>query len=34
MWWLTGTATGGAAYSAVDENDLQTVLFGALRQRA
>ena len=27
------TATGGAAYSAVDENDLQTVLFDALRQR-
>ncbi|MGY1914890.1 VWA domain-containing protein [Blastococcus sp. SYSU DS0973] len=27
-------ATGGAAYSAVDENDLQTVLFDALRQRA
>ncbi len=26
-------ATGGAAYSAVDENDLQTVLFDALRQR-
>jgi von Willebrand factor type A domain len=25
--------TGGAAYSAVDENDLQTVLFDALRQR-
>jgi hypothetical protein len=28
------TATGGAAYSAVDENDLQTVLFDALRQRS
>jgi Ca-activated chloride channel homolog len=28
-----GEATGGAAYSAVDENDLQTVLFDALRQR-
>jgi hypothetical protein len=28
-----GAATGGAAYSAVDENDLQTVLFDALRQR-
>jgi hypothetical protein len=27
-------ATGGAAYSAVDENDLQTVLFDALRQRS
>jgi Ca-activated chloride channel homolog len=27
------TATGGAAYSAVDENDLQTVLFDALRKR-
>jgi len=27
------TATGGAAYSAVDENDLQKVLFDALRQR-
>ena len=27
------TATGGDAYSAVDENDLQTVLFDALRQR-
>jgi Ca-activated chloride channel homolog len=27
------SATGGAAYSAVDENDLQTVLFDALRQR-
>jgi hypothetical protein len=26
-------ATGGAAYSALDENDLQTVLFDALRQR-
>lgn len=26
-------ATGGAAYSAVDGNDLQTVLFDALRQR-
>jgi Ca-activated chloride channel family protein len=26
-------ATGGAAYSAVDEKDLQTVLFDALRQR-
>jgi Ca-activated chloride channel family protein len=26
-------ATGGAAYSAVDENDLQKVLFDALRQR-
>ncbi|RBY84563.1 substrate-binding domain-containing protein [Blastococcus sp. TF02A-30] len=26
-------ATGGAAYSAVDENDLQDVLFDALRQR-
>jgi hypothetical protein len=26
-------ATGGAAYSAVDENDLQSVLFDALRQR-
>jgi hypothetical protein len=26
-------ATGGAAYSAVDENDLQTVLFDALRKR-
>ncbi len=26
-------ATGGDAYSAVDENDLQTVLFDALRQR-
>jgi hypothetical protein len=26
-------ATGGGAYSAVDENDLQTVLFDALRQR-
>ena len=26
-------ATGGAAYSAVDENDLQNVLFDALRQR-
>ncbi|MGY2083137.1 substrate-binding domain-containing protein [Blastococcus sp. SYSU DS0539] len=26
-------ATGGASYSAVDENDLQTVLFDALRQR-
>ncbi|WP_243737622.1 substrate-binding domain-containing protein [Blastococcus xanthinilyticus] len=25
--------TGGEAYSAVDENDLQTVLFDALRQR-
>ncbi|MGY1752091.1 VWA domain-containing protein [Blastococcus sp. SYSU D01042] len=28
-----GEATGGDAYSAVDENDLQTVLFDALRQR-
>lgn len=28
-----GEATGGSAYSAVDENDLQTVLFDALRQR-
>lgn len=28
-----GEATGGAAYSAIDENDLQTVLFDALRQR-
>ncbi|SOC47663.1 von Willebrand factor type A domain-containing protein [Blastococcus aggregatus] len=28
-----GEATGGAAYSALDENDLQTVLFDALRQR-
>ncbi|WP_040337540.1 substrate-binding domain-containing protein [Candidatus Blastococcus massiliensis] len=28
-----GEATGGAAYSAVDENDLQSVLFDALRQR-
>lgn len=28
-----GDATGGAAYSAVDPNDLQTVLFDALRQR-
>lgn len=27
-------ATGGDAYSAVDENDLQTVLFDALRQRS
>lgn len=27
------SATGGAAYSAVNENDLQTVLFDALRQR-
>jgi hypothetical protein len=27
-------ATGGAAYSAVDENDLQAVLFDALRQRS
>ena len=27
------TATGGAAYSAVDENDLQSVLFDALRRR-
>jgi hypothetical protein len=27
-------ATGGAAYSAVDENDLQKVLFDALRQRS
>jgi hypothetical protein len=27
-------ATGGSAYSAVDENDLQTVLFDALRQRS
>ena len=26
-------AAGGAAYSAVDENDLQSVLFDALRQR-
>jgi hypothetical protein len=26
-------ATGGGAYSAVDEDDLQTVLFDALRQR-
>jgi hypothetical protein len=26
-------ATGGAAYSAVDPTDLQTVLFDALRQR-
>jgi hypothetical protein len=26
-------ATGGAAYSAVEEEDLQTVLFDALRQR-
>ncbi len=26
-------ATGGDAYSALDENDLQTVLFDALRQR-
>ena len=26
--------TGGAAYSAVDENDLQTVLFDALRRRS
>ncbi|WP_240619549.1 substrate-binding domain-containing protein [Blastococcus sp. TF02-8] len=26
-------ATGGGAYSAVDENDLQTVLFDALRKR-
>jgi hypothetical protein len=26
-------ATGGAAYSALDENDLQTVLLDALRQR-
>jgi Ca-activated chloride channel family protein len=29
-----GAATGGAAYSAVDENDLQAVLFDALRQRS
>jgi hypothetical protein len=28
-----GDATGGAAYSAVDPNDLQKVLFDALRQR-
>jgi len=28
-----GEATGGAAYSAVEEEDLQTVLFDALRQR-
>jgi Ca-activated chloride channel family protein len=28
-----GEATGGAAYSAVDPHDLQTVLFDALRQR-
>lgn len=28
-----GEVTGGDAYSAVDENDLQTVLFDALRQR-
>jgi hypothetical protein len=28
------TATGGDAYSAVDENDLQTVLFDALRRRS
>ena len=28
-----GAATGGAAYSAVEEEDLQTVLFDALRQR-
>ncbi|MBN1091313.1 VWA domain-containing protein [Blastococcus sp. TML/M2B] len=28
-----GEATGGDAYSALDENDLQTVLFDALRQR-
>ena len=27
-------ATGGAAYSAVEEEDLQTVLFDALRQRS
>lgn len=27
------SATGGAAYSAVDEKDLQSVLFDALRQR-
>jgi hypothetical protein len=27
------TATGGAAYSALDPQDLQTVLFDALRQR-
>ena len=27
-------ATGGAAYSAVDENDLQSVLFDAIRQRS
>jgi hypothetical protein len=27
------TAMGGAAYSALDENDLQSVLFDALRQR-
>ena len=29
-----GKATGGAAYSAVDPADLQTVLFDALRQRS
>ncbi|MGY1812776.1 VWA domain-containing protein [Blastococcus sp. SYSU D00820] len=28
-----GEATGGAAYSAVDPGDLQTVLFDAIRQR-
>ena len=27
-------ATGGAAYSALDPRDLQTVLFDALRQRS
>ena len=27
-------ATGGSAYSAVDENDLQSVLFDAIRQRS
>jgi hypothetical protein len=29
-----GAATGGAAHSAVDEQDLQTVLVDALRQRS
>ncbi len=28
-----GESTGGAAYPALDENDLQTVLYDALRQR-
>ncbi|MCU1616885.1 MAG: von Willebrand factor type, partial [Frankiales bacterium] len=27
------SATGGATYSALDPNDLKTVLFDALRQR-